>query len=91
MNHKSKTRVTPSSTISVGEKGYLRFGNEKRLVRIIEDRGNIGQNGRRLLRVEYAGRFGRGQESFEIPAEEIFGRRKKGTRRATKSKVNPAR
>lgn len=73
MSEKSKfrNRGHGASGLSVGRKVFVRFGKKKRLVRIIEDRGNIGRNGRRLLRVAFALPYGAPEQVFEIAADDV--------------------
>jgi hypothetical protein len=84
VSEKNKTRGQTDSTFSVGNKVLVPFGKKKRLVRIIEDRGKIGRDGRRLLRVAFALPYGAPEQVFEIPAEDVTQQRR--TRR-TGSKV----
>ncbi len=56
--------------IRVGDSGTIDLGYRKVRVRVIEDRGCIGKNGRRLLRVQPTRQKG-DSDSFEIPAEEL--------------------
>jgi hypothetical protein len=71
LSEKNKPRSQTDTTFSVGNKVLVPFGNKKRLVRIIEDRGNIGRDGRRLLRVAFALPYGAPEQVFEIPAEDV--------------------
>lgn len=41
--------------------------------RVIEDRGNLGVRGRRILRLEVEDRFGGEPDRFELPAERLLG------------------
>jgi hypothetical protein len=66
-----QTRGERASGLRVGSKGFVRVGEKKRLVRIIEDRGKIGVEGRRLLRVTFSTRDGAADHAFEIPADEV--------------------
>ena len=52
-------------------KVYVQIGTQKRLARIVEDRGTIGRGGRRLLRVTFSGGDDAVEQSFEIPAAEV--------------------
>ena len=71
MNEKIKSRGTAGPAFSVGGKANVKFGKKKRLVRIVEDRGRIGREGRRLLRVEFMRPIGDAEQIFEIPADEV--------------------
>lgn len=71
MNEKDKPGSQALQTFSVGGKVYVRFGKKKRLARIVEDRGTIGREGRRLLRVTFTRSFGAADQVFEIPADEV--------------------
>jgi hypothetical protein len=76
MSEKNKPRGQTASALSVGEKVFVRFGKKKRLVRIIEDRGKIGRDGRRLLRVAFSLPDGAPVQMFEIPAEDVTRQRR---------------
>ena len=55
----------------VGRYGTISFGSSSQRVVVIEDRGNIGVDGRRLLRVKVLGiPDGCGRE-LELPEEDI--------------------
>ena len=70
---KLRTRNHAASGLSVGRKGFVRFGKKKRLVRIIEDRGKIGLKGRRIFRVAFSTPHCTPPEQvFEIPADELI-------------------
>jgi hypothetical protein len=71
MNGKNKRRRVKVPPFAVGGKVYVQFGNQKRLARIVEDRGTIGRGGRRLLRVMFPGGDDAAEQSFEIPAAEV--------------------
>jgi hypothetical protein len=88
MNEKSKPRGQTEPNFSVGGKVYVQFGKKKRLVRIVEDRGRIGREGRRLLRVQFARPDGAAEQVFEIPADEVTRARTQPRRpRISKAKV----
>jgi hypothetical protein len=70
-NTKLKPDARAASGLSVGRKGFVRFGKKKRMVRIIEDRGKIGLKGRRILRVAFSALRGAPEQIFEIPADEL--------------------
>jgi hypothetical protein len=74
MSEKNKSEVQGVWPLAVGSKVYFRFGKKKRLVRIIEDRGRIGRDGRRLLRVAFAVTHGAPEQAFEIPADDVMRR-----------------
>lgn len=57
------------NTISVGQRVKFRFGGYDVSGRVIEDRGNIGVSGRRLLRVRFP--FDTEILEIELPAEEL--------------------
>jgi hypothetical protein len=57
---------------SVGGKVFVRVGGKKRVAHVVEDRGNIGRNGRRLLRVAFKRSKGQIEQVFEIPAVEVI-------------------
>ena len=70
----SAKKMTPRQkirTLHVGDRVSFRFAGQKRIARIIEDRGNIGVGGRRLIRVEFVRPHGQIGESFEVPAGEV--------------------
>ena len=55
----------------VGDTVAWRFAGQKRVARVVEDRGNIGRGGRQLLRVAYVGKDGKIREAFELPADAV--------------------
>lgn len=76
--NKSRSRIHGASGLSVGRKVFVRFGKKMRLVRIVEDRGNIGRDGRRLLRVAFPFPSGGPEQVFEIPADDVTQQHGKG-------------
>ncbi len=63
--------VTAKNKPNVGDEVNVRLGDTIWRVRIIEDRGNIGVGGRRILRVKPLGTDADPQETFEVPEEYI--------------------
>jgi hypothetical protein len=58
-------------TVRVGDRVSFRFAGQKRIARIIEDRGNIGVGGRRLIRVVFVRPHEQFGEPFELPADAV--------------------
>jgi|HubBroStandDraft_4_1064222.scaffolds.fasta_scaffold1050316_1 hypothetical protein len=77
MSEKKKSEHQGESPLAVGSKVYFRFGNKTRLVRVIEDRGKIGRDGRRLLRVAFMSTHGVPVDVFEIPADDVIQQRRR--------------
>jgi hypothetical protein len=63
--HRTQRRAAPKVGSIVG----VRMGAEVSRARVIEDRGNLGVGGRRLVRVEMDPEFGGEPVRFELPAE----------------------
>ena len=55
----------------VGDRVKVRFGDGLARARIVEDRGNIGVGGRRIVRIKLAMEEPEVDMSFEVPAEEL--------------------
>lgn len=66
----AKRRKHVGDTLKVGDQVKVAFGRDELIGTIVEDRGNIGVRGRRILRVrvnlEHDNDF-----TFESPAEEL--------------------
>jgi hypothetical protein len=71
VNEKRNSRQHAAPTFAVGSRVYVQFGTTKRVARIVEDRGRIGREGRRLLRVAFTRADGGAEQVFEIPADEV--------------------
>ena len=61
----------PTRELQVGDRVGLRLGVSDVSAKIVEDRGNIGVNGRQLIRVELEGPPNEDRLEFELPAEEV--------------------
>ena len=73
-----RTVTQKRSRAHVGDVGILRLGGHRIKVRVIEDRGFIGKDGRQLVRVIRLNRLDDESRDFEMPAEELlFSRPKK--------------
>lgn len=55
----------------VGDVGILRLGKRRIRLRVIEDRGLIGKNGRQIVRVLRVRDRDDESQAFEMPAEEL--------------------
>jgi hypothetical protein len=71
MRQKSKHRSASKGGLVVGGKVYVQFGNKRRMATIVEDRGTIGRDGRRLLRVELTRPGEAAEQVFEVPADAV--------------------
>jgi hypothetical protein len=65
------TARATASTVRVGDRVRLRFGGRKVAGTVVEDRGCIGVNGRRLLRVKLDLRSLDEPMELEVPAAEL--------------------
>ncbi len=76
-DHRLKSKATKFRTprrtakFRVGDSVKVRFGTGLSAARIIEDRGPIGINGRRLVRVQIVGSEPDVDLAFEVPVEEL--------------------
>src|SRR6266487_6708415 len=55
MSEKRSSLRRRAQSLRVGDNVSFTFAGQKRIARIIEDRGHIGRGGRRLLRIAYDG------------------------------------
>jgi hypothetical protein len=55
----------------VGSEVVVELGADTRRARVVEDRGNLGVGGRRILRVALIGDDGDENVEFEVPAEAL--------------------
>jgi hypothetical protein len=70
MTSKTTSRKQRDAAIpKVGSIVGVRMGTEVIPARVIEDRGNLGVRGRRILRLEIESQFGGEPDRFERPAE----------------------
>jgi len=60
------------SSLRVDETVRIRFGGSLHRAQIIEDRGPIGVNGGRLLRIQLLGTKYEPKQPFEVPADDIL-------------------
>lgn len=63
------------STVKVGDRVYVPFGTGWAPATVIEDRGNLGVGGRRLLRVQQIVPADEEMEPYEVPEEHVRKRR----------------
>jgi hypothetical protein len=65
-------RKSVTQPFRVGDRVSFQFAGQRRVARIVEDRGRIGLGGRQLLRVVYVGAAGDQSEgAFEVPADGV--------------------
>jgi len=69
MTPKTASRKQRGAVPKVGAIVGVRRGDEIVTARVIEDRGNLGVGGRRILRLEIESEFGGEPARFEQPAE----------------------
>jgi hypothetical protein len=69
MTPKTATRKKRDAVPKVGSIVGVRMGAKIVPARVIEDRGNLGVGGRRILRLEIESEFGGEPWRFERPAE----------------------
>jgi hypothetical protein len=60
------------SRIEVGEWVYVPLGGDPLEAQVVEDRGNLGVNGRRILRISVPWDEGMEPREFEIPEEDLI-------------------
>lgn len=66
----AKRRKRTKEELKVGDAVKVKFGGSEVMATIIEDRGNIGIRGRRMVRIRIS--FGPDDEiAFDLPAEEL--------------------
>lgn len=76
-NHQTKKKTGQfhmhgkAARFRVGDKVKVRFGAGLSTAKIVEDRGPIGVNGRRLVRVQLANSDADPESTFEVPEEEV--------------------
>lgn len=56
-----------------GDRVFVRIGASKRLAEIVEDRGPIGVDGRRILRLRYVRAGQQSDQTFEVPTNMVTG------------------
>ena len=61
-----------NNAITVGSRISYRRGDYVRHAVVVEDRGNVGYRGRRILRIRTLGDPEEAQHTFEIPAEDVL-------------------
>lgn len=71
MSARSNPLSAEIRSFAVGGRVYVHIGKQKRVARIVEDRGTIGRGGRRLLRVTFSADDDPVEQSFEIPAADV--------------------
>ncbi len=69
-----RSRPGTRPNFSAGERAFVRFGSSAMPVEIVEDRGPVGAEGRRLMRVRIVERDGEVQtdSTFEVAADELM-------------------
>jgi hypothetical protein len=70
--HRGTSRGQRRSDPKVGAIVGVRMGAEVHRARVIEDRGNLGFGGRRIVRLEMDPDVGEEPFRFELPAERLL-------------------
>jgi hypothetical protein len=71
----TKKKTKPSNgrrRIRVGDRVSLTYGFRRARAEVVEDRGNIGAGGRRILRVRLITKSPGGDRTFEVPRDEVI-------------------
>lgn len=66
----TRKRIRPGDELRVGSRVRYRMPGGLYEAEVVEDRGNLGVNGRRLLRIQPLGEYTDGP--FTWPAEELL-------------------
>lgn len=64
-------RAASKDGIQVGEEVFLAIGRNRLRGSVVEDRGNLGLNGARVLRVEISQGIGVTPSVYEVPEGEL--------------------
>jgi hypothetical protein len=72
VNRKTANRKQRRAIPKVGSIVGVRMGTQVIPARVIEDRGNLGVRGRRILRLEIESQFGGEPDRFERAAERLL-------------------
>lgn len=66
-----RTQTSHAEQLRVGDKVLVQMWNGQRRAEIVEDRGPIGIDGRRVFRVRFPGHEEDDTPTFEVPSDQV--------------------
>ena len=67
----ARKKRSPDNAITVGSYVSFEINGNVFHAEVVEDRGNVGYQGRRVLRIRTCKEYEEARETFEIPAERV--------------------